>query len=248
MAFLAGVADLTLNMKYKTFATMMTGNTMWMALALAEQRFMDATYYASVIMSYITGLTVFRKIDLSFKNKTLPICSFLVASLFIGSDLIFQAYQSRWIPMLLLGSGFGIINSVGQEVSGTLTFVITGHLTRSTNMIIDRLSRTAGRKKMSLADKQSFIQNLGVFGGFLCGAAFAGILKAKGLLVERVGVFSAIGLAHAGLWLWKDMESLGGAWWLRKDKSMCDVDDTGEACLQDEVAEVEAAINQSTKN
>ena len=30
MAFLTGIADVTLNLKYKTFATMMTGNTMWM--------------------------------------------------------------------------------------------------------------------------------------------------------------------------------------------------------------------------
>ena len=52
----------------------------------------------------------------------------------------------------------------------------------------------------------------------------------KGILADRVGVFSGIGLSYAALFLWKDIESLGGAWWLRKDGTMCDVDDDGEAC------------------
>jgi len=222
MAFLTGVADLTLFLKYKTFATMMTGNTMWMAVALIEKRFIDVGYYASVIMSYTVGLTVFRKTNLSFKDKTLRICSFLVASLFVGSDLLFKAYQSRWIPMMMLASGFGIINSVGQEFTGTLTFVITGHLTRLTNQIVDRLSSTAGRKKLSLADKQSMIQNAFVYTGFFCGALLAGFLKAKGILMERIGVFSSIGIAYASLWVWKDT-------FLRKDEKLNNGEDVGKA-------------------
>jgi uncharacterized membrane protein YoaK (UPF0700 family) len=237
MAFLTGVANLALFMKYKTFATMMTGNTMWMALAMIEQRYMDVGYYASVIASYLAGLSIFRRTDLSVKEKTLPICAFLVATLFVGSDLLFKMYQSRWVPMMMLAMGFGIINSVGQEVTGTLTFVITGHMTRLTNQVIDRYSRTAGRKKLTLADKQFLVQNIAIISGFFGGAAFAGVLKAKGILMEKIGVFSGIGLAYAGLFLWKDIESLGGAWWNRKDGAMCDVDDDGKICSEDELEE-----------
>lgn len=235
MAFLTGVADLALFMKYKSFATMMTGNTMWMALAMIEQRYMDVAYYASVIASYLAGLSIFRKTTLSWKEKTLPICAFLVATLFVGSDVMFKLYQSRWIPMMMLAAGFGIANSVGSEVTGTLTFVITGHMTRLTNQVVDRFSKTAGRKKFTLGDKQTFIQNFSIICGFFGGAAFAGVLKSKGILMEKIGVFSGIGLTYAGLFLWKDIESMGGAWWKRKDKELREVDDNGEVCKEDEL-------------
>lgn len=235
MAFLTGISDLALNMKYKCFATMMTGNTMWMALAMIEQRFMDVGFYASVIFSYLAGLTVFRRSDLALKKKTLPLSAFLVAGLFVGSDVMFSIFQSRWIPTMMLAMGFGIVNSVGQEVTGTLTFVVTGHLTRMMNQIIDRASRTAGRKKFTLADKQGLVLNASIFVGFFCGAAAAGVLKAKGILANKLGVFSGIGLGYAVLFLWKDMESLGGAWWKRKSGAMCDVDDDGAVCPDDQL-------------
>lgn len=123
MAFLTGWADLTLFKKYQTFATMMTGNTMWMAVAAVERRFVDVAYYASVIVSYLTGLSIFRRTDLSLTKKTLPVCAFLVPALFVGSDVLFSIYQHRWIPMMMLAMGFGIINALGTEVTGTLTFV-----------------------------------------------------------------------------------------------------------------------------
>ena len=100
-------------------------------------------------------------------------------------------------------------------------------MTRMTNQIVDRISRRAGRKKLSLADQQGFIQNASVCAGFFSGAAFAAILLGKGILVNKIGVFSAIGIIYGLLFLWKDIESLGGAWWLRKEKEMIDVDDDG---------------------
>jgi uncharacterized membrane protein YoaK (UPF0700 family) len=250
MAFCTGWADLTLFLKYKTFATMMTGNTMWMAVAMVEQRFMDAAYYLSVILSYITGLSVFRRTDLTQKEKTLPICAFLVAGLFVGSDLLFKLYQRRWIPMMMLAMGFGIANSVGQELTGTLTFVITGHMTRLTNQVIDRVSRTAGRKKLTLADKQSFVQNFSIILGFFGGAAFAALLRTKRFLETQNWVFSAIGLSYAALFLWKDfsMESLNAAWWRKKDGEMCDVDDDGEVCEDIEVEVNGSSIGVESKS
>lgn len=66
MAFLTGWANVTLFLKYKGFATMMTGNTMWMARAAVEMRYVDVLYYMSMIFSYTMGLATFRKADLEF--------------------------------------------------------------------------------------------------------------------------------------------------------------------------------------
>lgn len=227
MAFLTSWADVALFFKFQTFATMMTGNTIWVALALAEQRFVDAIYYVCVISSYLVGLSIFRRADLSLKKSTLPVCSFLVVGLFVGSDVLYHfLLPSRWIPVMMLATAFGIVNAVGQEVAGSLTSVVTGHMTRLVNQAVDRISRTAGRKKL---ERYSLVQNAAIIGGFFGGALFASLLQARQILL-KFGMVSCLGILYGVLFLWKDMESLGGAWWLRKDGEMCDLDDDGELC------------------
>jgi uncharacterized membrane protein YoaK (UPF0700 family) len=230
MAFLTGWADILLFLKYKTFATMMTGNLMWLATATVEGNLKNVGYYSSVIASYIFGLTAFRRMDFSLRKKCLRICALLVAGLFVGSDLIYAltSYKSRWLPVMMLASGFGVINSIGTEVAGTLTFVVTGHMTRLIHVAVDRCSRSrGGRKRLSDADKEGVKLNSAVIGGFFGGALFASFLNQSFLLP---GAFSMLGLLYGVLFYWLDMESLGGAWWLRKGKVMCEVDDDGDIC------------------
>lgn len=203
-----------------------------MAAAVAERRFFDVGYYISVIFSYVMGLAVFRRLDLCLKDKsTMSICALCVMALFVGSDCVnLLSGGMRWVPMMMLAAGFGIINSIGQEVSGVLTFVVTGHMTRLTNLAIDRVSRTAGRKKLGAAGRAGAYLNAGVITGFFAGALWASVLMTL-KVHDKFGVVSAIGILYGALFLWQDMESLGGAWWLRKDGAMCDnVDDDGSLC------------------
>jgi hypothetical protein len=117
MAFLTGWADVALYFKYKTFATMMTGNSMWMAQAAVESRYTDVCYYFSVIVCYVLGIAAFRLSNLKIKSKSLTyFCAPAVMALFVGSDFIMNLTSKRWLPVTLLATGFGIINSVGSEV------------------------------------------------------------------------------------------------------------------------------------
>lgn len=204
---------------------------MWMANAVIDKRYRDMAYYATVIFSYLCGLAAFRKADLSLKKKSLPICALAVAALFCGSDCVHCLLTdgARWVPMSMLALGFGIINSVGAEVAGTLTFVITGSMTRLVNQFVDRVSRTAGRKKLTEADKLAAIQQSSVVMGFFGGALLGCFLNSLNLL-HKFGNFSMLGFLYAALFLWQDMEFLGGAWWLREDGKMCDLDDDGRLC------------------
>lgn len=81
------------------------------------------------------------------------------------------------------------------------------------------------------------------------GALFASFLL-RWKCLHRFGMFSAIGLSHAVLWLARDIEALGGAWWLRKEGEMCDLDDDGGICdLPDDdqdTGNLEANVNGST--
>jgi uncharacterized membrane protein YoaK (UPF0700 family) len=222
MAFLTGWADVALFFKYKSFATMMTGNTMWMALATIENRYKDAFYYASLIVSYIFGVAAFRKVH-GCEDRSIRYCGLAVMALFVFSDIIQHATSTRWIPMVLLATAFGLTNSVGQEVTGTLTFVVTGSMTKLANQFVDRVSRRAGRKKLTAANKHAVVLNCAVIGGFFAGALWAFVLQGRQLL-DRFGVFSLLGTMYGALFLWQDTRYLGGgalfSWWARNDANM----------------------------
>jgi uncharacterized membrane protein YoaK (UPF0700 family) len=241
-SFLTGWADVALFLRHKTFATMMTGNTLWLAQALVEQRYRLVGYYSSVIASYLMGLVVFRKTDLSLKQRTMPVSAALVASLFVASEVLHFAGVPS-IPVCLLALGFGIVNSVGAEVTGSLTFVVTGHMTKLTHQLVDRLLS----RKQKAMDPKAVIQSLTVILGFLGGALWAFLIH-KVLLRQFHMEFSVLGISYGLLFLWQDMESLGGAWWLRKDKRMCELDDDGVMCqTAEELEEVDASeANTST--
>jgi uncharacterized membrane protein YoaK (UPF0700 family) len=215
---------------------MLTGNTIWLASAFIEQRYKDAAYYASIIASYLFAVAAFRRVDLTLRKKCMRLCAVTVAALFIASDVLQCCTRcTRWIPVIMLASAYGVINSIGTEVAGTLTFVVTGHMTKMTNQCVDRFSRKRGRTKLAAADKIAAVQNAAVVGGFLAGALFACFLeRSERYLLSSFGILSLLGMLYGMLFFWLDMESLGGAWWLRKNKKMCDLDDTGETCLLEE--------------
>lgn len=231
MAFLTGWADFALVTKYKTFATMMTGNTMWMASAVVDGRVSDVFYYASAIASYVAGLVVFRKSDLAYKEKSLSrVCAPLVAALFVGADyLSYINPANRLIPISMLSLAFAVINSIGNEVGGTMTFVLTGHLTKLTALGVDRVSRAAGRKKPSDGEKSAAARCSLVIGAFFTGALWACALNSRAPATLQRGAFSAMGLLYGALFLWQDRENLG-AWWLRDDEHLCEIDDLETTC------------------
>merc|ERR1712165_262930 len=101
---------------------------------------------------------------------------------------------------MLLACGFGIVNSVGLKMAGTLTFVITGHLTRLANMFIDQATFVTNEKKtirkkisslLSSSSRFAFTQNLFVYGGFFAGAMWASFLlkNCRTFFLSRFGVF-----------------------------------------------------------
>lgn len=127
MAFLTGWADTLFIRNFSFFGTMMTGNSMKLGWALVDGRIRDGAFYLTIIASYILGVGVFRRAELSFKDRALNVLfAPIVAACFVGSDYLAWINASRFLPGLLLAFSWGIINSVGSEVTGTLIFVVTG--------------------------------------------------------------------------------------------------------------------------
>lgn len=220
MAFMTGWADLNFLSKYGFFGTMMTGNAMKMADAAVGGRARDALFFLSVIASYIVGVGTFRRAELSYKDKALAgLFAPVVAGCFLWSDYLYWTNPAgRFVPAGLLSFAWGIINSVGSEVTGTLVFVLTGAMTRLSNMVVDRFSRTAGRKKIP---KEGFLMSLSVIGGFTLGAAWSAILAKQAPKLMSRGSFSIMGGIYGLLFLWLDRTELG-AWFSRNQ--LCEID------------------------
>ncbi|KAL3776410.1 hypothetical protein HJC23_006764 [Cyclotella cryptica] len=221
-AFLTGWADYLLFIKYRFFSTMMTGNSMWMAAALVESRFRDVAFYITVIASYIAGVATFRRAELEFREKALNgFLAPIVSAFLIWSDVLtWRDNTCRWIPALLLSFAWGIINSVGSEVTGNLIFVVTGAMTRISNMLVDRLSSTAGNIPIP---KEGILMSFSVILGFILGAGWSVFLNHVAPQMKAFGSFAAMGVIYGGLFLWLDREELG-AWWLKKNGKLLKVD------------------------
>lgn len=200
----------------------MTGNLMWFATALSEANLPSAIYYVTVITSYIAGLISFRKAELTFQQKSLSkFCAPLILSLFVLADALSSTLGIRWPSAALLSFGFGIINSVGTEIAGTLAFVVTGHMTKLTQMFTDRISRQAGKKTITETQKETAKQSWTVIGGFGSGAFAACVAhKLFPQLLSRWGGFTILGLFYGLLFLWQDRAHLR---WL-SPKQVVDMD------------------------
>jgi uncharacterized membrane protein YoaK (UPF0700 family) len=128
MAFLTGWVDYIFIKQYGYFATMMTGNSMKMANAIVDGRIRDTIFFLSIISSYMFGVGIFRRAELSYKDKALHgLFAPIVAGCFFFTDYLSWANPScKMLPAVLLSFSWGIINQVGADVTGTLIFVVTG--------------------------------------------------------------------------------------------------------------------------
>ena len=115
-------------------------------MSLVDLRWLDAAFFASVILTYMSGVAAYRLIDIRRRSKltlsavapvvsggpiscTLPApphttlspltaTSPQVLAVFAMADLLLWHHgASRW-PMLLLSVAFGLVNAVSAEAGG----------------------------------------------------------------------------------------------------------------------------------
>ena len=136
MAFMTGWADFVFIKKYNFFPTMMSGNSLKMSYAMIDGRIHDTFFFLSIIFSYMMGVGIFRRAELSYKDKALNgLFAPLVTICFVMSDyLSWMSPSSKFVPAMLLSLAWGIVNSVGSEVTGTLIFVVTGAMVSLMNV------------------------------------------------------------------------------------------------------------------
>lgn len=201
LAFMTGVADVAMVLKYSNFATMMTGNTMHAARHVSQGNYGLFVYLLGVISSYFIGLAGFRTIFLQQKEKSLKYLAPIITLSFLAADqLSFMNPLKKWPAMFLLSSSFAILNAIGTDMTGTMCFVVTGHMTKIANALHDRFSKLTSFKKIDLPSFNrsifvTFAFFLGAFAGWASNAAFP-TLKERGLL-------SIMGLVYGTVLTWQ---------------------------------------------
>lgn len=204
---------------------MHTGNTMKMAIAIINGQYHDTAFYLTIILSYMMGVGIFHYYHVvelsSYTNKGIIHALFapIVATCFVVSNHLLllpnataaaaaAAPKFKFIPAILLSFAWGIINQIGNNVTGTLIFVVTGAMTRISTMIVDRLSPSAGRSKT--IPKDNLLLALSVIIGFILGAAGSACVSVHMSQQHYLNreAFSIIGVIYGLLFLWLDRSEI----------------------------------------
>jgi hypothetical protein len=93
-------------------------------------------------------------------------------------------------------------------------------------MVVDRLSSTAGNKPIS---KEGMLMSFSVILGFILGAGWSVFLNHVAPQMKTFGSFAAMGVIYGVLFVWLDREQLG-AWWLKKNGKLCEIDGDEVTC------------------
>ena len=181
----------------------MTGNTIALGVSIGEFRWLDASYFGAVLLTYVAGIAAFRVIDLRRRGRfTLSAAAPVVFALFAATDLLLSLHDgSRW-AMLLLATGFGLVNAASSESAGAITCMVTGHLQKMSNQLVE-FARTGCVGSWQSASILSTFAT-----GVAAATAFARFSPAP---LRRLPPFACMGAVYAGSFVLSEWPLLG--WW-----------------------------------
>jgi Protein of unknown function (DUF1275) len=239
MAFLTGMTDVALTCQFQSFCTMLTGALLWVTKSVVQVQLETMRYFGCIILCYMSGIALARTLRhvvivdepsasaaaaVSKHNnnkRLLRMVGMLVMVLFTAADVSFYTlHTSRIVPMTLLAVAYGLINSMGTDFAGTLTFVVTGHLTKLTHMLTDSVVERLRNKPNihSAANAEAAKMSLQVLGGFSAGALVAFYLHLRHDLLLRRGIFTLLGAGYGALFYTFDGQRIRH-WWHRRESA-----------------------------
>lgn len=135
LSVIAGCADAVAFLKYGVFAGVMTGNTVLLGVALADDDVAHALRLALIIGGYLAGIalaTVLRRLGHSMRVLL------LVEGVFV---VIAAAFDAGWASVPLLAVGMGIQSAATSRFIGSAlsTVYLTGDLLKLVQGLVARL-------------------------------------------------------------------------------------------------------------
>ena len=127
VAAISGLSNVLCFYSYGFYANMMTGNTIRSVLALAEGRFQDSLFYATVVTCYTFGTALRPWLSSRFQPQITPAVMFF---LFVLADVTGFAFQIPRASPVLLAMAFGLTNAVSLSNNNVVAYAATGHWTK----------------------------------------------------------------------------------------------------------------------
>ncbi len=153
MAFTTGWANIGCMMRFDAFGTMMTGNSLQMALLFAQGKWQGFLYYLSLVVAYVVGVLLYRVLDIAMGERSTPtriapvvfamflltdaiswVADYAQSSYFWCTDALSpwleERYMQEWRkngPVIPLSIGFGMVNALSMDVTRYVTNAVTGN-------------------------------------------------------------------------------------------------------------------------
>ena len=162
LAYLGGWNDVNTFRRFGCYSNMMTGNSISFGWALGAMQWADTAFFLAVVSSYVLGVCSYRAAATwqPRRHRASRAAAAAVALAFVAADCLASC---RWavVPLAL---GSGIVNAVSSDEAGTVTCMVTGHLGKIANTLVDGLAGGLGA-----APRRAGLKSVGVLAAFLCG-------------------------------------------------------------------------------
>jgi len=123
LALIAGYVDTVGYLHFNAFAGLMTGNTIFLGIELAGQKYSQAIFHGVIILSFLIGVVVARVKMRAGLNSW-------VALTVASALLIICSFSEKTVAAVLLSLAMGLQNSAANRFNGVAlnTVFITGNL------------------------------------------------------------------------------------------------------------------------
>lgn len=210
LSVLGGFTDILIFRKFKCYANMHTGTSLKLVQGAAYGRSIDMIFYASMVMSYMIGFTIYRIVeqvlvynvpevdsDDANRNFTPVILAPFIFASFALFDFLCHRFPlgtaCRWF-LPLVAAGSALINAAALDLTGTVTVMLTGHLqmisTYVSNVFVNVLFNGKKPSRVKALESASIILSFALGAGLSYAYGFQPALK-------RLPVFALLGFAYA---------------------------------------------------
>eukprot|EP00947_MAST-08B_sp_MAST-8B-sp1_P003116 g3116.t1 len=213
LAFVNGWADVLTMLRYFAFATVMTGNSIYLVEAIARGCWHDVMVYTLLIFAFALGVVTYRAISRAMATRWFrrrvknwrigpaTVIAPIVLLMYLTADLAYYGGDNAgdkhfhcgktpragvW-GILPVTYAMGAVNSVSVTVDKTTTNSITGHILKVSAITYDTIRATwFGGAEVPVADKSKLVVSLGVILMLLTGIGTGTIVT--GALHHEPGV------------------------------------------------------------
>lgn len=126
LALIAGYADTVGYLRFNAFAGLMTGNTIFLGVELAEQKWSAAANHFAIILMFLFGVALAQ----ALLRLSVPIWTVLCG---VAGLLVLCGLLNRELASLVLPLAMGLQNSAANRFNGVAlnTVFITGNLQKA---------------------------------------------------------------------------------------------------------------------